>query len=168
MRCNGDNVCSSCAPGYQLTSTGTCVFDTCKFPCLECDTTNSNLCISCISPPFVSTPNNGRCFSCNTPNCVDCSPTDISQCITCQSGFTLSSNGICTPTCLQAQCTSCSSFSTCTTCVSGYFILLGFCVPCSPGCSSCAQGTDGTLTCNSCTSGFFASGSLCLPCPFFC
>ena len=60
--CNGDNVCSRCAPGYIL-SNNICVFSTCKFPYLECDPTNSSRCASCVSLPFVLTPNNGVCLA---------------------------------------------------------------------------------------------------------
>jgi len=57
------------------------------------------------------------CFYCIS-NCRDCS--NAYSCTACQDGYTLTSQGICTP-CLVNKCLTCDETNTCYLCKSGYY-----------------------------------------------
>ena len=160
--CNGDNVCSRCAPGYIL-SNNICVFSTCKFPYLECDPTNSSRCASCVSLPFVLTPNNGVCLAA-TPQLPGlchsqhlCLPQLPGRLLAYQ--WPLYSLLPKSPVLELLQLHDLHYL--CCRIPHPTRILR----PMHPGCSSCALGTDNSITCSTCMTGFFPSGAFCLPCP---
>lgn len=115
--CNDDNSCTDCGQGTNLILVGAKCYDCPKLKnCLQCSSTNTQLCSICASGYFV---NSTVCSACPT-SCLSC--TSSTSCTSCQVGYTLP-QGVETGPCLLcvAPCLTCSGTTTyCTSCVDGY------------------------------------------------
>lgn len=189
---SGTHCVTGCPSGrYANDTNNECTL--CVSPCLTC-TTASN-CVTCVSTHsflqnacLLSCPSgyvsiNQICLACQSPcgtcsvtqtNCTSClstlSPSQYlagNTCVaTCPSGFygnvsTLTCTGCVSPC---ATCTSASSCLSCvvgsnlfqntcsSTCQDGTYVSNGVCSPCSAGCKTCS-GT--AANCGTCNSGYF-------------
>jgi hypothetical protein len=139
-------VCQTCAVGYSQNG-GNCI--QCLYPCATCNSNAlPNNCASCQPPLYFSVAlPNGTCLANSIPNCVSYNPTNINQCTSCVTFFTLNTtSNLCQFNC-PGNCLSCSSVTVCTQCVQGYYLSSnGTCTQCQiTACLSCSS--DG-LTCN--------------------
>lgn len=108
---------------------------------------NSTQCSFCFAPWGVSS--NGQCYTSSgcPSNCQVCS--NQSTCVTCNSGYTLNNNGVCT-LCQITGCVTCNQQNVCAGCSSGYTLTQnGFCISCSvANCQKCSS-ANYCQTCNS-------------------
>ncbi len=159
-------VCQTCGVGYSQNG-GNCV--QCLYPCATCNSNAApNNCASCQPPFYFSVAlSNGTCLANSIPNCVSYNPTNINQCTSCATFFTLNTtSNLCQFNC-PGNCLSCSSATVCTQCVQGYYLPSnGTCTQCQiTACLSCSS--DGS-TCNQCFTGFYSISGECRACPGFC
>ncbi len=136
--------CGLCLSGYALTAEGCAP---CIQGCLVCSSTSLSVCQVCGAGYFLNASN--ICVK-DIPNCMGWS--SFSGCEQCVSGYFLSSEGTCQLLCV-APCATCDSSnpSTCLTCLSGYSIAGGNCMP-DTNCSN-----DGS--CLSCPFGYSLSSN---------
>jgi hypothetical protein len=163
MQCNPSSpaTCLNCYPGATLVSNNTCQL--CTSNCYTCNINSTSSCTSC---PIGFVLSNNACInstttnsSCGT-NCATCTVVNsTSVCSFCIEGSVLN-NGFCVP--CQAGCLVCSNsnFSSCITCIVGYYSnSTGGCSSCSQNCISCTS-----LGCNNCATGWtLASNFKCVP-----
>lgn len=84
--------------------------------------------------------------------CVNCSPTG--QCLSCGTGYYLSSTGVCNA--CGNGCSACDG-NTCTQCLNGYYRTSNYCARCSNSCASCTS----SGACTSCPSGYELKNGTC-------
>lgn len=138
----------------------------CLSPCATCVT--SSFCLTCLFPYSISATNEGICFTCNMPNCYNCSSNPY-VCTQCALNYALTSNSTCAYSGVCSQnCEYCLFNQVCQSCIPG-FTLNPFnntdCIQCNASnCATCAQ-NDITL-CQTCSSGFHLSNGVCYPCPY--
>ena len=120
----------------------------------------SGLCTACNSYWVAS---EGICFPCLTLNCISCSPTDMSQCMECASGFFKLSATSCYP--CSPECESCSSFFGCTTYKPNIIVYNNqfYTTVCHTPCTQCLASNP--EVCLSCPNGFFSTAEgKCMAC----
>lgn len=96
----------------------TCLTSACSVKCTNCGDTACTACVgdwvpsgvNCIAPTVCSVTN------CNTCGMVN----DKWQCITCATGYGLSSTGTCVKACNINYCLTCDAKNKCTLCAVGY------------------------------------------------
>ena len=89
--------------------------------------------------------------------CLECS-SDHSECITCKTGYYLSS-GECFN--CPSGCSTCSNSDVCSSCNDGYYLSGTSCDSCDSDCKTCI---DSPSNCTSCNDGKYLSASSCYPC----
>lgn len=159
-------ICFTCLLGYSLVN-GHCISN------ISC---NSNA--NCLACPYgyslvinnVNSKINQTCAQCTATICARCSPTNLSQCLSCPMGYYLNSSQAACDSC-STGCAICLSSMLCTTCSVGYVplqsgTLLGNinsgivnCTACAFPCASC---TGSPTTCTTCPTGFTINGAVCM------
>jgi len=150
---NGNVVCMTCASRYSANG-NSCT--QCLYPCATCTTNQGpNNCATCSTPSYFTTAlSNGTCVSNLIPNCVNYNTSNITLCSSCNTGYTYNSTtNACDSNCPQF-CQACNNPTTCTQCVSGFFLASnGTCTQCLvSGCSACPG--NGSI-CSTCFQGFY-------------
>lgn len=155
-----DAKCTSCYPGYELSSSRTCVKSTAPSGDPNCRTFNNNICIECSKGSIFNI--FGVCIIVD-PSCLTFDEND-GACTSCYPGYTVSGKN-----CLKANKTDgrdpfCKQFlqdtDVCVECSTRYFINgFGLCQEVNPLCN-----TYDTLTgnCQTCYPGFELSGVNCI------
>lgn len=169
--CSSSTVCSGCEPGYDLVSNA-CV---CRSACTDCQGNSTvGLCASCTYSAFtclscsvgyvLTAPNTCTLCTSTWSNCAECTAV---ACLACNTPFMVTASGCgCNNTaglyltatstnCLTcsaviAQCTTCvnSGSTTCSGCVSGYFLADPLtCSLCAGNCMTCTTSATHCLTC---------------------
>lgn len=130
LQTNGS--CLACQISNALSCSSTVVASTCKtgfyaaenycYNCLlNCASCSSNTdCRACMPGYFL----NSSVLTCNfcPTNCLTCDQFNSTRCLTCASGFALSSGDSCSAiACTFANCVFCSSATQCGRCAYGYF-----------------------------------------------
>ena len=191
-------VCSSPAPGYFLSGSGTaacgtnCNTCTSNTVCTGCTDSSMDLSLSCSCPALTYLTNAAplQCLSCSTifPGCVTCSYTTSTTCTACLSGYYLTS-AVPIASCLKCSstCATCTNNNGCASCEAGIMTLTGSSCYCDAGfldpitqtcvacniaivkCISCLP----TLPakCQTCDTGYYlspADTTKCLACPLNC
>jgi len=106
--------------------------------CKSCERTGASeeyqKCTSCISGFYL---NDRTCDPCYDIGCADCSGGGPEKCLTCNSGYSKSSDGVTCQPCEDEGCGSCSGdTSTCSACAADYYMKDNKCVSCGQGKSS--------------------------------
>ena len=178
--CSANYVCQVCATGFtnslgffyqnqptanMVTSMimGQCIPNTitCQIAnCAYC--TSSGVCASCASGYDITSPN--VCGpACSVSNCIQCFEGSPSSCLTCQPGYTLSTNGQ-TCTAVSYSCPGCQNFNT--TCFYNWAMGQGSCTQCSSGMllfrGQCFTSTCNIFGCNQCNT--WVNPPVCLKC----
>lgn len=158
--------CLSCYTNMILMN-GMCM--ACSSSCATCSSTNAKVCTSC---PVGCVLSQGSCIAIslvasNSSACsFGCQSCNSNVCLLCYSGYSLNTNGYCTP-CLPG-CDTCSNsnYAICILCGAGTYPVGNSCVSCSANCLFC-----NTLgTCSQCLEGYvLSSQSTCIQsCQFPC
>lgn len=169
LSCNTDGACQQCFEGYSVYNSA-CVkcqdgCPSCTSGADKCDVTISTCKAGYVYSPHVSRSVNYTCAECAT-GCISCSVTDISNCTSCNEGFYASLNSetnvLRCNICME-NCRSCTSGTTCTTCLSGYR-LNSDSTKCIERCdSNCLTCKDANKTvCLSCYAGNTLSSGKCV------
>ena len=144
--CTSSSFCTSCTGStYLIATTGVC--DTCMTNCVRC--INKTGCVTCRGG-FYFDINLNTCVSC-PPLCTSCSQnpnTFIVECLTC-AGRSVKEGLLCVA--CSANCNSCSSSTSCTVCLNGFFLDGAVCTKCSAPCGLCTSST----FCVSCVGAFY-------------
>lgn len=159
--CNANNpsICTSCSVSFVLFD-NTCVSPTintaCGVYCANCVLSTSTYTCSFCVPGSILIGSN--CVPCQA-GCSICSNANISQCLSCLSGYFSNSTGGCSS--CSSNCATCSSLG-CSQCQNGYLLSSNFkCVPqCNAPCAQCASNNPNI--CTSCLYGFSLSGNSCV------
>ena len=119
--CSDPSTCASCGSGHYVNA-GQCSPCDPLPNCIMC--TSATVCGYC-APPYIIA--GGVCIQCTIPNCSGC--LNASYCGTCNTGAFTKPTGPGTQECDMCStyfntsiCTSCSSSTTCTACVSTYYL----------------------------------------------
>ena len=190
-------VCSSPAPGYFLSGSGTaacgtnCNTCTSNTVCTGCTDSSMDLSLSCSCPALTYLTNATplQCLSCSTifPGCDTCSYTTSTTCTACLSGY-YPTSAVPIASCLECSstCATCTDNNGCDSCVPGIMTLTGsscYCIasfldPITQTCVACniaivnCNLCDLTLptTCIACKPGYYPSpdSTKCLACPLNC
>ena len=173
LTCSSSNTtqCTSCPNGKFLNTTTNVCTGSCPNACVTCS--SSSVCTSCASGYSLTT--GGQCLPC-LGNCRICSGNQQGICLGCGNGFYLNGN---TCTSCPEFCDSCSSSSSCLTCMVGYTLNSSQqCVKnCEWPCATCTDPTSAS-SCTSCLAGYSLSegsgvcnptttcdGGVCYVCP---
>lgn len=147
----------------------TCIYaGVCDFNCASCSF--NQVCQSCNAGYTVNPYNNTQCLLCNASNCMTCSPTDVSTCISCSSGYYVQ-GGDCLA-CPFSNCQTCTNTTCLTFLPSTNQMAITYnnaIVPvvCDPGCNTCS--TVNPTQCISCNRGYALNSNLyCVPCRYPC
>ena len=154
-------ICDVCKSGYNLTSAGTCEL-ICSSNCTSC---NSAGCLTCANGYGLKSK---VCTKCSDTNCKDCSSNYL-KCVDCNNLYYLYSNKVCQIMCEDINCETCSSYSNCSTCYTGYYVSSGKCykytnTKCDSNCLKC----DISNACTQCKTGYYLSSANCYLCPSNC
>lgn len=143
-------MCTVCLLGFAV-SNGACV--ACLSGCNFCSSEIA-ICLGCGTGTFLTL--SGSCTACS-PFCTVC---NANGCITCYSGYYLTSSFTCAQNC-QSPCATCSvtAPSTCLTCVAGYIVNPSSIQNCQPS-VECSNNS----TCSVCPFGFVLSAQKCVAC----
>jgi hypothetical protein len=163
--------CSRCNNGYWLQNTTTCTAATAQ-NCLTY--TSASACATCSFGFSLATA--GGVTSCNAivvANCAMLSATNQLICGTCNTGFFLNAQNVCTAvTTAVANCLYYSSATLCANCTSG-FVLSADKLSCSNAANTYIDANCGSsflnaaATCAQCSPGYFLGTSGCTACPLF-
>jgi hypothetical protein len=143
--CSGFNTCGACKPGYIFNE---------DFVCVESDALNCYMVYTALTDV---------CKQCTVGyhfNPVAKEPV----CNVCDTGYSLDSNGICSPVCAFENC-NCKVPGTCDGCKTGFYgskclTLAGSCSDTITGCSLCTNLT----SCATCVSSLYLTGEKCDRC----
>ena len=124
--------------------------------CISCN--NTTACLECASGYYLAA---GLCLVC-PPQCQTCTN---GVCSSCKTGYFINVVG---QTCLLCEgflsgCQMCSSNSTCTDCLEGFFLSGTQCKSCRVNLLGCLSCTNGTY-CSVCQEGYFSSNGYCSSC----
>lgn len=178
--CSNSTSCLSCASGFFLNNMAcsSCSIEISN--CLTCATQVETVVCSKCKEGFWLSPSMTSCDSCSVsiPGCDYCfsDASNITKCATCENGYFLNQNNLCS-ICSVSNCLSCSiSDSICDICdtKNGYWpntdsTQCGLCENLFQNCKNCAFDPVSLKTiCNSCEDGSFLSGNLCTSCDTNC
>lgn len=195
--------CNTCADGFYKDG---CTCRPCDTCCSTCTAAGLNSCvlksnlkytynskgekIGCADPivEVCQIPGGATSTSC-CPNCLRCAFDNCCNCLECEAGYFITTDGQCTNQCL-VNCERCSSPTVCSDCKKGFDLTEdGRCVRCPDGCLDCVRtcpnvcGAEtgcsvddftcfdkcyscSTNVCTACITGWTKSGNICVKiCP---
>ncbi|KAM3127649.1 hypothetical protein pb186bvf_020246 [Paramecium bursaria] len=153
IQCPSQYTCQKCNTGFywnQQQAGGSC--SACPSHCSVCTELG---CTTCVSGYQIQ--QNATCLSCTATNILNCvsSSCDGSTCLSCGTGYSLVSNAcvLC-----PSNCSTCTSITACSTCVTGYINnSSNQCQVCPANCLSCSfLGSSTTqTTCTKCADTYY-------------
>lgn len=148
--------CLSCVTGYYVVS-GSC--SPCPFAI--CQTCNANGCLT-FQPNtgliMVMVENTTYPALCD-PGCATCSSVNPVACISCQTGFALSANNLCTPCTYPCLTCAASTPSTCLSCYGNLALNAGTCTTCASQSNCLTCSATNSTQCTSCAIGSYVNSN---------
>lgn len=163
--------CSACISGFWLQNATTCT----QASATNCLTfTSATACATCAFGYQLATSNSiTSCTQIVIANCALLNPSNQLICGTCNTGYYLNANNVCTPvTTTVANCLYYASATQCQTCTAGFFLSADQ-LTCSnaantyidPNCAT--PFLTAVANCAQCSFGYLMGSSGCTPCPLF-
>ncbi|CAD8093460.1 unnamed protein product [Paramecium primaurelia] len=154
IACTSLTTCQSCSVGYYYNGSE-CL--ACTLPCIECN--SGSICTKCQNDLYKLSLS--QCISCSLP----CRTCDQDVCKSCVNKYYFDSAEIDTTKkcklCI-SPCDQCTSSSSCTTCISGFYLDGTSCLKCTNNCNTCETATK-CFTCVS-NSFYLTTSNTCLTC----
>ncbi|KAL4506331.1 hypothetical protein ABPG73_017065 [Tetrahymena malaccensis] len=138
--------CTNCIQNYQLNTQNNQCFPQCDQSCSTCSLPlDENSCLSCFDGFYLKS---GKCLQCTQP-CKNCQFNDT-YCTSCIQYYGLDSS---TNQCLLLcpigckECSNQNGFSSCSSCIDGYYLTNGQCLLCQNPCLTCQNDAQNCLSC---------------------
>ncbi|EAR81858.2 zinc finger lsd1 subclass family protein (macronuclear) [Tetrahymena thermophila SB210] len=138
--------CTKCIQNYQLNAQNNLCIPQCDISCSTCSLPyDLNSCLSCFDGFYLKS---GQCLQCTQP-CKSCQFNDT-YCTSCIQYYGLNSATnscylLCPIGC--KECNNLNNQSSCISCIDGYYLTNGQCLPCQSPCSTCENDAQNCLTC---------------------
>ncbi|KAL7714415.1 Furin repeat-containing protein [Entamoeba marina] len=157
------SACYMCEEGYCWNEElNKCIISSCG-KCRICSNTEGTECDECYFNNYYYKDENNICQEQTMEGCdwYD----GINICDTCEDCYRKNESNICEP-CEVEGCMTCTdNVTTCSECLTGYYIDSNECHPCPSNCASCSYDDEtATITCNSCDSNYGIINNVCKKC----